>query len=96
MSQICEVCGGTGVQTVKTTIVVYGEKPRHESPARISCVFCHGIGHMSPEEVCELNNYRAAWCRCEPNERRESFVWNHLSARYDTVCENCKKFLVIG
>lgn len=96
MSQICEVCGGTGCQTVTTTIVAYGEKPRRESPARITCIWCNGTGHMSQEEVQEVQNYRDAWCRCEPDERRESFIWNYHSARYDTVCKNCHKFIAVG
>lgn len=96
MATICEACGGTGCQTVRTMIVAYGEEPRHESPTRISCIWCNGTGHTSTGQQRELRDYRDAWCKCDPEVRRAMPIWNHSTARYDTICDTCKRFLVIG
>ena len=57
MSTTCETCDGTGCQTVQTMIVRYGEKPRHESPARITCVWCNGTGRTITGQLCEMQDY---------------------------------------
>ena len=44
----------------------------------------------------ESPQYRDAWCECPESQRRPFPFWNHHSKRYDTICDNCKKFLVVG
>lgn len=44
----------------------------------------------------ESRNYRDAWCDCPESQCRPSPIWSQYSQQYNTICENCKKFLAVG
>lgn len=54
----CDVCKGTGTQTVMATVIKYGEAPKKEPPVKINCVWCNGSGQMSADELQELQEIR--------------------------------------
>jgi len=92
---VCLVCEGGGKQTVKATTL--NEIGWHaEPPIEIDCIWCHGKGNMTPEELQFHQWYQDVWCKCEPGEREDVPVFDEQRQRWDTLCGTCGKALVIG